>query len=138
MRLLREKYLRSKVMKKRILFIVFIFLFASPLYAQWQQVGPLNAVVFGLGSFGNYIFAGTDKGLFRSSDAGKNWEAVNNGLTDSMQVGIFTAIGTELFAGTQRFIFRSSNCGASWIEADSEYSPPAPLRDLATNGTILY
>jgi photosystem II stability/assembly factor-like uncharacterized protein len=130
-----------KAMKQKLAIIAWILLilfsFAPFASAQWQQVGPPNVVVSGLGSFGNYVFAGTDKGLFRSSDAGKNWEAINNGLTDSADIGTFTTICTELFAGTQFHIFRSSNWGASWIEADSGYTA-SPLHDLATSGTIIY
>jgi len=71
----------------------------------------------------DYIFAGTwgdprfDKDVFRSSDNGESWEAVNNGLTDLSITSLFVDKGSNLYAGTESgSAFRSLDLGESWIQ----------------------
>ncbi|MDE0682830.1 MAG: sigma-70 family RNA polymerase sigma factor, partial [Candidatus Poribacteria bacterium] len=46
-----------------------------------------------------------DRGVFRSTDAGKHWTPVNNGLT-GRKVYKLAAIGNTVFAGTDRGLYR--------------------------------
>ncbi len=67
---------------------------------------------------GESIFAGTNDGVYRSTDEGKTWSATNAGI--GYQVEGITRLGPYLFAATTgEGIFRSSDCGISWSEADS-------------------
>jgi hypothetical protein len=66
------------------------------------------------------IFAGTDLGVFKSTDKGLSWIPVNNGLIDPASgkgypvVGL-TVVGSDIFASTNvNGIFRSSDGGAIW------------------------
>lgn len=56
---------------------------------------PVHSLVVG----GEYLYAGTDGGVFRSSDNGAAWKALSTGLTNSAVVA-FALKGTDLFAGT--------------------------------------
>ena len=47
----------------------------------------------------------SDNGIFRSTDAGKRWTPVNNGLTDR-KIYKLAAIGDTVFAGTDRGLYR--------------------------------
>jgi len=61
------------------------------------------------------VFAGTQgSGVFRSTNNGANWTAVNNGLT-GLNVRALALSGTYLFAGTADGVYRSSDSGANWI-----------------------
>ena len=64
------------------------------------------------------LYAGTfEGGLFKSTNGGTSWFAVNSGLTKSWIVGlaIDSSSPTTLYAGTVGGgIFKSINGGASW------------------------
>ncbi len=51
-----------------------------------------------------------DKGVFRSTDAGKQWIPINNGLTGK-RIYALTAVENTVFAGTNRGLYRL-NAGA--------------------------
>ena len=51
-----------------------------------------------------------DKGVFRSTDAGKQWIPINDGLTDK-RIYTMAAVGNMVFAGTNRGLYRL-NAGA--------------------------
>ncbi len=70
---------------KKIYSLFLVFIFATQfISAQWQQTssGLTSTTVYGLTQNDSYIYAGTSgAGVFRSSDNGNNWTAVNNGIT---------------------------------------------------------
>lgn len=69
---------------------------------------------------GTSLFAGTfGGGVYRSTDSGANWIAVNNGLTD-LSIEALVVDGPDVYAGTNTGgIFRSPNNGASWSAANT-------------------
>jgi len=68
------------------------------------------------------IFAGTDGGVFISSDNGSNWNVVNNGLTKIVVYAMVTK-GSNIFAGTKfGGIFLSTNNGVNWTSINSDFS----------------
>ena len=46
-----------------------------------------------------------DKGIFRSTDAGKQWTPLNDGLTGK-RIYVIAAVGNTMFAGTNRGLYR--------------------------------
>jgi photosystem II stability/assembly factor-like uncharacterized protein len=63
---------------------------------------------------GDYFFAGTSKGILRSSDYGATWESMNTGLTNLWIVSLGKS-SDGIFAGTlSSGIFKSVNHGATW------------------------
>jgi len=74
-----------------------------PIQAQWQHTtGPYGGLVRALAFSGADILAGTGGGgIFRSSDNGASWTALNNGLTDKGVTAIaaksgIIVVGTEM------------------------------------------
>ncbi|MFA5669264.1 MAG: T9SS type A sorting domain-containing protein [Balneolaceae bacterium] len=68
-----------------------------------------------------YLFAGTNKGLYRSNDNGDNYAAVGdvfNGYAKT--VTSIIAIEDTLFVGTFSGIYRSNDNGESWITINKE------------------
>ncbi len=85
--------------------------------ANWSPRNELlgNTIVYSFADAGNFIYAGTYGGIFRNNGSGV-WEAMNNGLTDSI-VFALNYNGANLFAGTQSGgIYRSSNFGSLWTK----------------------
>ncbi|MGA2622780.1 MAG: T9SS type A sorting domain-containing protein [Bacteroidota bacterium] len=65
------------------------------------------------------IIAGTSTGgLFRTSDDGESWHAIDNGLMTNF-ISSFAVIQSSIFAGTDNGIFRSTDHGLNWQLADS-------------------
>src|SRR5208283_4562481 len=92
----------------------------SKVQAQWVQTnGPGGGDIHALTASEAKIFAGTSSGVFRSTNNGTSWAAVNSGLANT-SVYALTASGTNLFAGTlDSGIFRSTNNGTSWTAVNS-------------------
>ncbi|MCZ7558304.1 MAG: T9SS type A sorting domain-containing protein [Bacteroidia bacterium] len=92
----------------------------------WQEMagsleyGTVYATAFSHYDNG-YIYLGThEKGVYRSSDNGVHWEAVNEGLEDLHLSTIATAPDTSryVFAGTTEGIYHSTNEGDAWTRLD--------------------
>jgi photosystem II stability/assembly factor-like uncharacterized protein len=84
---------------------------------QWRRLpGPVGASFKALFSRGDYLFAGGDDELFRSTDQGQSWKSVNLGDIKQLPfITSFTAIGETLFAGSSGgYIFRSTDNGLTW------------------------
>ncbi|AOY81334.1 hypothetical protein BJP36_16905 [Moorena producens JHB] len=66
------------------------------------------------------LFVGTNNGIFRSRDEGRNWVEINKGLTN---LDIYSLAVNEkgyIFAGaTEGNVFRSIDQGESWVEIGS-------------------
>lgn len=86
-------------------------------------------------ALGSYFFAGTNNGVFLSSDNGKSWTAAKSG--PPYQVMRLATMGPYLFAGTTgEGIYISSDYGASWTTVTG-----ASVKDiygLASIGSILF
>lgn len=88
---------------------------------------------------GEMIFAGTDSGVFLSSNDGKSWKAVNSGISfeRTPQVIQLSVINTTLFAATtDEGIYRSTNFGKDWISVNSGLPSFAIIAITALNSNI--
>ena len=94
-------------------------------------------------SLAGNVYAGTDRGVFRTTDNGKNWISVNTGLPippfpAGLQVMRIVGARTALFAGTtSKGIFISNNNGDSWENVNSGLSSLA-IYGLTVMGTNVY
>jgi len=62
---------------------------------------PISSIVYSFAVSGTNIFAGTGVGVLLSTNNGRNWTQVNNGLTCTY-VNALAVSGTNIFAGTYR------------------------------------
>ena len=78
------------------------------------------------------IFAGTDKGLVRSDDAGKTWHQVDSPMNDYTVWALAADPGDPnlIFAGTgtptPAALFRSSDAGITWEKSSMEAAAECP------------
>ena len=84
------------------------------------------------------LYAGTnDSGVFKSTDGGGHWSAVNTGLTSLSvnAIAIDPATPTTLYAGTEAGgVFKSTNGGGTWSAANTGLATPV-VYTLAINPT---
>ena len=74
-----------------------------------------------------------EKGIFQSTDAGKQWISLNNGLAGK-RIYTVAAIGNTLFAGTNRGLYRFGS--SDWQQLLTETS--GAVYALTVNGNDLY
>nr|MCW1966746.1 AAA family ATPase [Anaerolineae bacterium] len=66
------------------------------------------------------LFAGTDNGVFRTSDGGSTWQATSAGLPNTRVLALHSdAKSGVLFVATKTGIFRSTDGGGTWQVASA-------------------
>jgi len=110
----------------------------QPLSTLQPLSGSVTRVIFAMGENAtSEIFAGTDRGMFRSSDGGQTWVlTLVSGIHRDVNALHVSAAGV-LYASTFRDLFRSTDSGATWTR---DYRSPTStlLNTIATNsvGTV--
>ena len=120
--------------------LVIIILMAFAAYPQWVKTsfpysgGPGGArYVYALGVNGGNIFTGGIGGIYRSSDTGKNWTAIDT----LMSANAFAVNGGYFFAGGYA-VYRTADNGASWTWADSASRIGTQIEVFAVKGGYLF
>jgi WD40 repeat protein/photosystem II stability/assembly factor-like uncharacterized protein len=92
----------------------------------WNSIGPEGGPIHALvvnPATPTTLYAGTDGGVFRSTDAGGHWVTVNSGLKASEvdALAIDPKTPTILYAGTYFLdvLYKSTDGGEHWIAANT-------------------
>ena len=125
----------------------FFFLLASLiiasqllLRAQWQLSGIIGQNVHALLSVGATAYAGSDSGVYRSTNDGVTWERRSSGLPVSpFFTKTFVLTGSSLFAGTNGAagLYVTTNDGGTWTVANSGLTG-TQVHALALQGSVLF
>jgi len=88
------------------------------------------------------LYAGGDEGVFKSTDAGSSWRAVNAGFEDRSvsALAIDPQHPQTVYAGTDSGLFRSTNGGRSWQSFSDGLPTKGSIDELAVDPAagILY
>ena len=104
---------------------------------------PLRWKVYSFAHLGTELFAGLDGGVFRSTDNGVRWTAVNAGLTKPVVTALL-ATGNNLFAATNGGgVFLSTDHGTTWAAVNDGLGNNVLIFSLAVipdgvGGTTLF
>ena len=60
------------------------------------------------------LFVATGQGIFKTTDKGRQWVPLNQGLTSMSVQVLIEAAGGALYAGTNAGAFRSDDDGKTW------------------------
>ncbi len=106
---------------KRFTLVITLLIFCGVelLHSQWLQTrGPtsVHLNVLALKST-DTIFAGTEKGILRSTNGGDSWETT--GLPDEPVNVLVSTPDGYVFAGTETAVYRSGDGGLSWNPAST-------------------
>jgi hypothetical protein len=118
--------LKSLSFHKYLFLLQFLFFYKGVVQAQWvQSNGPTGGIVNCLAVSGTNLFAGTDYGVYLSTNNGTSW--AQTGLTGS-SVKSLVISSTNIFAGTYRNgVYLSNNNGTSWTQVNKGIPYPTTL-----------
>lgn len=122
-----------------IILCTFVLISCSPnVHAQWKQTSiPATGVVNAFIGNGGFLFAGTENGVFVSTDTGATWNIANNGLSDTV-ITSFATNGTSVFAGTfGDGVFQSIDNGAHWTPVNNGIAMQKILSLTTIGGNII-
>ncbi len=90
-----------------------------------------------LAKISSTIVAGTNAGVFYSTDNGDNWSSCAG--TSSISATCIVSKGTNLFMSTYGAgIYKSTNNGVTWSAANTGISPILDMRTIVVKGSDLY
>jgi hypothetical protein len=102
-----------------------------------KTAGPEGGGVNAVMNTGKAVFMSNNGGIVRSTDDGRNWVDVNEGLT-SLNTYSMARIGDTLFAGAfGAGVFRSTNNGDLWVKASNGITDSA-ITCMVTSGTTIF
>lgn len=105
----------------------------------WQQskIGLSGKFVGEVAVKDNDLYATVwNEGIYKSSDDGISWNAVNSGML-TKQVRTINTSGTDIYVGTAIGVFLSKNNGDSWTELDNTLKE-VDIKIITVQGTNLY
>ena len=103
----------------------------------WKSNYVTDFMISSLAIMDTDLFAGSvTSGVFRSTDKGVTWAAVNTGMADTV-VNCLAVKGTELFAGTIGGVYRSGTSGESWLAINNGLTS-LDVQALAVSGSNLF
>jgi photosystem II stability/assembly factor-like uncharacterized protein len=106
--------------------ILFCFSWAKPAHAQWTSIGPGGGQIYALAidpKNPKAIYAGTTKGLFKSTDGAGKWVPLALGLADTLMRRItIDRRNTEIIYALSYggHLYKSPDAGANWEEVNSD------------------
>jgi len=116
-----SSFFGNVIQKKRLFFLLmtttFLCLLSTQSRADWISAGPYFGYVQDLSictTNPDIVYAGTDNGVFKSSDGGATWSSF--GLSGKIVRVIRAAPANALYvyAGTDQGLYRSSDGGTTW------------------------
>lgn len=103
----------------------------------WSKVSDIfGGTIYALASKDNNLFAGTDKGLFISTNNGSTWTAVSLGSGQDAVTAI-TVANNSIFVGTTaNGLFFSSDLGKSWLRGQGLVA--GKINSIAASGDYAF
>lgn len=96
-----------------------------------------NSYVKALALNDTYLFAGTEAGVFRSTNNGQNWNQVNSGLGNHI-VNTLVLNANNIIVGTNGGIYLSTNNGINWIPKNEGFSVIPVVNSLIITNNNIY
>jgi len=84
----------------------------------WTSAGLPGHMVTDLQWLGPFLYAATDRGLYRSEDMGRLWTPLRDGLQGVTPIQIFfpaAPSGAEAFVAADRGLYRTPDGGQHWL-----------------------
>ena len=90
--------------------------------------------VYSVASSDKYVFAGTDKGVYRSNDDSISWIEKSKGLPKA-QIDLLKAYSNEIYASVGKILYKSVDTGDTW---SIFYTAGSNILSISKIDSILY
>jgi hypothetical protein len=120
-------------------FLLILLFNTMIIFPQWTQAnGPYGGKIFSIAISGNNVFAGTNGGVFLSTNNGISWNQTSNGLpTSAGNVNALAINGNNVYAGIGGSgIYLSTNNGSSWTGINNGL--PSTVYTIALQGNNIF
>ncbi len=133
----KKSQLKKNYAMKKSFIILLLVILCVKADAQWQNCFN-NSDARTLLACGYNIFAGTDAGVYLSSNNGNTWDSVNTGLPLHSFVPALAIKGDTIFAGTSNGVYLSSSNGSHWEAASTGIPSSTVVWALAVKGDTIF
>jgi len=122
-----------------LLSLVVSILWTNILSSQWSKTLSTSGWVRSIAINGSLVFAGDyGGGVYLSTDQGKSWKVVTNGLLNPYVIALASQ-GNNILAGTSGGgVFLTSNQGTSWVAVNNGIGSNTSVITLAVGGTNIF
>lgn len=106
---------------KKLIVVVGLLFFFSNASSQWIQISNgmgTNKIVWSLAVKNNNIFAGTEEGVYISTNNGDYWEKTS---FNNQQGNILLVNENNIYLGTDSGVFLSTNNGQNWVQTELKH-----------------
>ncbi|MCX6122767.1 MAG: T9SS type A sorting domain-containing protein [Ignavibacteriales bacterium] len=105
----------------------------------WNRIsGDITTIFSIVVDDSEYIYVGTDIGLFRSIDSGSTWEQNSHGLDQDRILELIFGPGNKMYAGTKNGIFLSPDRGQNWFSINAGLSNVVVYNIVPYKDTTLF
>lgn len=123
---------------KRFILVLLVSVCVNTVQAQWEQTqGIFGGKVNCMTTKGIFTFAGTENGIYLSTDKGHSWSPAKNGFSTGTIINAFLIVGNDILAATNEGLFKSSNNGVLWERIDKDFTNWA-VKALINVGTTIF
>lgn len=116
------KFLTFRFTKILVVLFVFAFMNAKATAQQpavsWSEIVHPPAYLNTLIASGSNLIAGTEAGIYVSTNEGQSWTARNNGLPENIKIRALVRVNSNIFAATDKGVWSSVNEAQSWSDAN--------------------
>jgi photosystem II stability/assembly factor-like uncharacterized protein len=103
----------------------------------WNEIVHPPAYLNVLIASGSNLIAGTDMGMYVSTDNGQSWTTRNNGLPVNAKIRALAVLNNSLFAATDTGVWSSVNEGQSWTDANGGLLQNQSVLTVFVQGTTV-
>ena len=132
-----EDPLMKKLFTMTFAFLLLSAFIAVSASAQWTTSGLSGKFVEALAVSGTNLFAGTDAGVFLSTNNGTSWTETNTGLTNTFVHALAVNSTVRIFAATDDGVFVTTNNGTSWAQVNTGLTSTT-VTSFAVSGSNLF
>jgi ligand-binding sensor domain-containing protein len=103
-----------------------------------SNTGITNLNINSIIAVGLDLYAGTNTGLFKSTNRGGDWKIVSGLAANKIYSLIVSTSGSEIFAGTESGLYESMDNGTSWSNINGIIASDKIISTMFIYTTILY
>lgn len=136
------KFLTFRFTKMLVVLFVFAFMNVKATAQQpavsWNEIVHPPAYLNTLIASGSNLVAGTEAGIYVSTNEGQSWTASNNGLPENIKIRALVRVSNTILAATDKGVWSSVNEAQSWSDANGGILQNQSVLTLFVHGAYIF